>query len=502
MYEMLIADDSAVERDVIRFLIQKNNLPFAVTEAVNGQQALELLQKGRFHVLFTDIKMPFIDGLELAKQVRRLYPDLQIVFFSGYEDFEYARQALSLRIVNYILKPVNPEEFRKTMENVLEELHVREESAQRVVSLQGAVRRSALLQLLNGLSPERLQNLYPHADLSFLNGYHRMMLIRMSQDSFLPWERVESLLPEDSQSLSLQPGSGLVLFGGQRKRSGWYQELAERICRVTEGNGHALVSNSFENPEEIHRVYSQLKKEIDDKTFFASDENAFYASEPNAMGDDITLKQIRTDILLKDPGALRHDMALLLESCRKQQYKSSAQVRYLCTKVTTLLLDSLPGDAGASFEQYAGIIQQPHFSGIEERLMELTDRVAEKMETTRNQSHAVLLAKQYIHKHYRENLGLNALAEVVHLSPRYLSSLFAEEAGIGINRYIKKVRMQKACELLQSTNMMVSEICEQVGYNNLSYFCKSFQEDFGMTPDKFRSLPVGGSEITSASENV
>ena len=107
------------------------------------------------------------------------------------------------------------------------------------------------------------------------------------------------------------------------------------------------------------------------------------------------------------------------------------------------------------------------------------------------QSHAVVLAKQYIHKHYGESLSLNTLAEKVHLSPRYLSSLFVEEEGIGINRYIKKVRMQKARELLLGTNMKVSEICVKVGYSNLSYFCKSFQDDFGVTPDKFRILPPG-----------
>ena len=102
MYDILIVDDEAVERQVIRFLLDKFGFPFRITEAANGQQALAFLEKRRFHVLFTDIKMPFVDGLELAKQARELYPDLHIVFFSGFDDFEYARQALSLRIVNYV----------------------------------------------------------------------------------------------------------------------------------------------------------------------------------------------------------------------------------------------------------------------------------------------------------------------------------------------------------------------------------------------------------------
>ena len=81
---------------------------------------MALLQKKRFRILFTDIRMPFVNGLELAGQARLLDPELHIVFFSGFDDFEYARQALSLRVIDYILKPVDPEEFQKTVAGVIE----------------------------------------------------------------------------------------------------------------------------------------------------------------------------------------------------------------------------------------------------------------------------------------------------------------------------------------------------------------------------------------------
>ena len=98
-----------------------------------------------------------------------------------------------------------------------------------------------------------------------------------------------------------------------------------------------------------------------------------------------------------------------------------------------------------------------------------------------------MLAKQYIHNNYGNDLSLDILSEEIHLSPRYLSALFIEEEGIGINRYIKNIRMQKARELLLETNLKVSDICLKVGYSNLSYFCKTFLENFGVTPDKFRN---------------
>ena len=96
------------------------------------------------------------------------------------------------------------------------------------------------------------------------------------------------------------------------------------------------------------------------------------------------------------------------------------------------------------------------------------------------------LVEQYIRAHYEEPLSLDLLAEKVYLTPHYLSSIFIQEKGIGINKYIKNLRMEKARELLTGTNMKISEICERVGYSNLSYFCRTFRNEFGMTPEQYR----------------
>ncbi len=245
MYEILIADDEMLERNVIRYLLEKNRFPFAVTEASNGREALRLLESKRFHVLFTDIKMPFMDGLALASRAREMDEKLHIVFFSGYSDFSFAKEAISLRAVNYVLKPVDPEEFRET-------------------------------------------------------------------------------------------------FVG---------------------------------------IVSALDKE----------------------------------------------------------------------------------EGGKVTEQ---------------------DRPSEM-----DGSHAVQLIGQYVRDHYMESLSLESLAEEVYLSPRYLSALFAKETGMGLSRYIKMIRMEKAKELLIGSNMRVSDVASLVGYPNVSYFCKTFQNVYGVTPERYRELP-------------
>ena len=116
MYRILIADDEKIERAGIRFLLDQMGQEFEIFEAVNGKEALEWLEQNQADILITDVKMPFMNGIELLEQVTKRCPDMKKVIFSGYGEFEYARQAMRFGVEEYILKPVDPEEFKRVME--------------------------------------------------------------------------------------------------------------------------------------------------------------------------------------------------------------------------------------------------------------------------------------------------------------------------------------------------------------------------------------------------
>lgn len=121
MLKMLVVDDQDMERDGIRFLVEMFDLPLRLFEASDGEKALEVLRREQnIDILFSDIKMPHMDGLQLCTNARALYPGLHIVICSAYGEFEYARKALSLRASSYLLRPVHVEEFHKTMLSVIE----------------------------------------------------------------------------------------------------------------------------------------------------------------------------------------------------------------------------------------------------------------------------------------------------------------------------------------------------------------------------------------------
>ena len=122
MYRVLITDDEKIEREGIKFLLAQEEGEYEIHEAANGRQALNVLRSEEIDFLLTDIKMPHMDGLELASKVREEYPNLPIVIFSGYSDFAFAQEAMRYGVKDYVLKPVDPDTFHTTIGKVKAEL--------------------------------------------------------------------------------------------------------------------------------------------------------------------------------------------------------------------------------------------------------------------------------------------------------------------------------------------------------------------------------------------
>lgn len=507
MYQILIVDDESIEREAVRFLLKQNNFPFEIHEATNGKEALLLLQNEQFDILFTDIRMPFLDGFELSRQARKLYPDIQIIFFTGYDEFSYIKEALSLRVINYILKPIDSAEFEKTITDVLEQLHVQERiNEERKASLD-TMRKHILYQLINGTCIRRLENLFSQLDFSFAYDCHRLLLIQLDREyfgseftqndiDFFPID-LKHILPTNTYRINLNPSQNVILFTGQDHVLSWYQNMADKIIKQLRKehlmNCYISISKSFSDPDAISHAYEEAEKQVMEQLFFTTTtiENmpASISADTQPETDDMILKQLRMDIQFKDSVSLKKHMITLIQSFKNKKSLSHIYFRFLSTNVLKLLLDGLSLNTEELVDKYAKIIYRSnHMSEIESLLLTLTDQLSDKL----NQEHespkyALQLVKQYIHNHYSEDLSLNILSKEVYLTPRYLSALFIEETGGGINKYIKKVRMEKAQKLLMNTNMKISDICQKVGYSNLSYFCKSFAEEFGATPDRFRN---------------
>ena len=150
MITILIVDDEKLERRGIRFLLKREKGEFQILEATNGKDALGVLESNHVDILFSDVKMPYMNGLELTKAVREDHPDMEIVIFSGYNDFSYAREALRYGVVDYVLKPVDPEEFHKTFQRVMENISSKIEKKEQQEKKEDYLKKYFLLKYLYG----------------------------------------------------------------------------------------------------------------------------------------------------------------------------------------------------------------------------------------------------------------------------------------------------------------------------------------------------------------
>ncbi|PMC33725.1 hypothetical protein CJ195_27085 [Bacillus sp. UMB0899] len=511
MYRILIADDEKDERNVIRFLLNKYRFQLDIIEASNGKEALAQLEKQPVNILFTDVKMPFIDGIELATKARELYPNIQTIFFSGHNDFDYIKKALSLRAIDYILKPIKPNEFQQTVSSVLQNIKTQEKELAQIEANTELIKTHILNRLINKTPLEKLKNEYPSIDFDFLSDYSHMILMQFAEPFFdrLPQEKdtlffyqqIEKAITNFScDFIDLNPFQILLLVKINGESSMHTEQIATRIQKQIHKeygiNCFTSTSKKFSSPSEMPSFYEELEKDIEDR-FFYSDTYVYPKEEAAPIedkgypeADDDLLHDIKNAVIFGDIVSFKQNMNLLFEKYRLNLEISHIYVRFLFSKLLQMLVYDLPlYDKRTINKKLEAIYSCPHFSDIEKILTSVQNEIIKKLEDERKSpKHVIQIVKKYIHKHYQEDLSLNLLSEQVYLSPGYLSEIFIQETGCGINKYIKNLRMEIAKDLLHSTNMKVNDICKNVGYQNLSYFVRSFREHFGASPEKYRQM--------------
>ena len=497
MYRLLIADDEDEERRGLRFLLNRGGFDLRIREAADGKQALSMLLEEPADILLTDVKMPFLSGIELATEAKKHFPGIQLIFFSGYDDFEYVKQALSLQAVDYILKPVNPAEFDQLIRTVIERIREEEE---RTCHNKRFHKHYLLTRLLNRVPLDKLVG--DPEEAAFLGSYTRLILMEFEEDFFGREaadmrrfaENFEEIFPTGYDFLDLNPMQGIFFLRDMEEDMGTLKARCRQVFQKVEAcfgrRCYLSISPRIEKPEQIGDAYDQAEACLEER-FFSRDLFIYPLNgeksrkEDKETEDHQLLENIRRDIDCRDVYSLRRDVDALLDKYRDNRQQSYIYVRFICSSILSLLHRAEPGEilTGRIEEIYTCTRFDQVEQLIREDLGKLEKTLAPGAEIP---AKAIALVEQYIREHYEDPLSLDLLADKVFLTPHYLSSIFIQEKGIGINKYIKNLRMEKARELLTSTNMKISEICERVGYSNLSYFCRSFRNEYGMTPEQYR----------------
>ena len=520
MYRVFLVEDEIVVRESIRDNVPWEGSPFTLAgEAADGEMALPLLEEIRPDILITDIKMPFMDGLELARIVRKNMPLVKIVIISGHDQFTFAREAIGIGVTEYLLKPVSAADLLGTLERIAGQIEKEARERESLESLTRCYRDSRqvmaerfLNDLVTGVVPsaEAIEKARGFG-LSLVGRCYIVAVVTPEVDRESEPQRVygEHLKAEGLIQLLLQDNPDVAKFSRSLKE----------IVLVFRG----------ENPEELEShcfaVCQSLKYEVERKTActltinigsareriqgiaesFAEAETAarfhYIFGRNRIVGiDDARRVNLGGDILRLDCGAVvealrsggREDLQRELRGYLERVRGGGMSSFFLGYAMMNVLLavakfvEELGGDAQ---EALPAVERVEELLAEEQRLEEVLLAAFEFRENCRRNRYADLLlrARAFIAENYgNPNLSLNTIARQVTVSPSHFSTIFSQETGRTVIEHLTGVRMGRARELLRSTSLRSSEIAYKVGYKDPHYFSYLFKRVCGCTPSEFR----------------
>ncbi len=502
MYRVVIVDDEKIERNGIRFLLRQLGQTFDMKEFANGQAAYEWFQTHGADILLTDVKMPFMDGMELIRRVHERYPEMKIVIFSGFNEFEYAREALRYNVENYILKPVDPQEFEQTIRLVIQELEIRREEKRKQEKDRTFLQEHILYSLVNGVEPSELRIRFDDDELFVSAGrWRRMLLLELDKEFFgRNGEKFEELLEEELslsyKYLNLNPQQSVLFF--EEKMPDWEQirESVRSCMKKTAPNirFYLAASEIFDTIDDMGVCFEGMEALMERK--FYQQESCLFVPEHEASAfgcsqetEDTLMKQMRQDIRVKDMESLRLHYRRLCEKYLEKPLYSQNYVKFIFANLLKDCYDELPQKTEQDLNYE---IEKIYRAGGVLGVMQIAEDALQQLERQFGNGRSTIhpeieTVKQYIYQNYEKELGIELLAEKVYMAPAYLSTLFKKETGQKLSKFIKTVRMERAKELLEGTHRKIVDISTAVGYANVSYFCQSFREYFGVSPQRFRS---------------
>lgn len=528
MVKVLLVDDEPLECEAIRFILERERPEVQVVgQAGSGRLALKLARELRPDIVFMDIQMPGIGGLEATQALREAVPGVKVVMLTAYDEFDFAQRALKLGASDYLLKPARPQEILRVVDNMCRELAeaaAREEEEKRLrqelEAMMPFIATGLVLDLVSGRSTN-LEQLKERASFLGLGpGPYQVLLVdidhfaastqarREVERQVLKKEVYQALLctlQENAQGLVTPLGSDTFLVlacvpGGKDAALELAEKLREAVASSTPCTVTVGVGTTCADLAEVPLSYAAAQRAVRYGSFFGADqvvasselergdaESTFYPYELEArLAQSVRLGEAETA-----RAVFRELWQRLSAATAGEAELARARALELATVLTRAALEGGAESSVLSVLQRASLEEltaAPTAAAVEEWVRAVLDECLKAVEASQAalRSEVIGQAKRYINQHFREPVSLEDVAREVHLSPFYLSRLFKEKEGVNFVDYLTRLRLEEAKKLLAQTNDTVAAIAEQVGYAEANYFSRIFRRHFGMSPSEYR----------------
>lgn len=482
MKTVLIVEDEKMIRQGLRAMIQRSGVPVEVIiECGNGEMALEILQEQKIDVMFTDIRMPKLSGIELVREMQKLPHKPITVVISGYADFSYAVEMLRMQVREYILKPIEREKIQQILQRLEEEINVNQESSKtskklghqqlKYLMLNKRITDEEMYTLQNEYESEfSLQSFYvcavnPKENKKVKDQYIYLHNIE-GNDIYLASEKNTELLKRNEL---LQEYVGIsALHNGIKELKNAYEEAVEARHRAFCTNREVVYAEEKEK-----RIPAALLEEGQKLL-----EAEMKLQRVQLLGTDKTEEVVRAwkkffGAVKNErihPAAFEDGMDSFFADVKKTYRNVLAEDEELLNKLSDYYCFSNLDSFEAEFMDW---------------LLALHERIKNQFDTNKNRQ-KIKHAMEYIQENYDKELNMAVVSNYISMNYSLFSYLFKEYTGSNFVNYLKNIRMEEAKRLLEETDLRINEISQKVGYDNEKHFMKTFKASCGVSPSEYR----------------
>lgn len=528
LYNVLLVDDEADVLQAMKKKIDWEALGFCLAgTAENGQEALEMAEQLHIDVVMTDIKMPYMDGLTLCKNLKQSYRNMKVIIYSGFDDFEFAREAVHLEAEEYLLKPISAGDMEAAFSKVRKKLDQEYDEYRNLNRLSEyyrkslpAMREQLVMGILEGrIAGERARAMMETYEICLDSPFYVVAALYMDVNP-----REEQPQPAQLFTLSLKDmvqdylknrtrffstaflDQVIVIFMlDEREEIDQVLYHLDQICKmgfhVLKSSVTAAVGQICANTDALHTSYEEAVNAMEYRSILGSGQVLYIndiepCSEENILVTEHEFQNLVHAVKLGNRDETNAAIAQIMDSIRKEPI-SPGQYELLFMELLSELMkigrayklhpNQIFGEHAGSWQELYRMVTVDELEGW---LQEVCTNLRHVLRHERRDSAARLTeqAKAYIEEHYKESdLSADSLCRCLNVSAAYFSTIFKREVGMSFVAYLTKIRLEHALELLRTTEDKTYIIASRVGYMEPNYFSYVFKKQYGISPSKYRA---------------
>lgn len=515
MIKLCIVDDEKEIREGIA-----NNVDWEAYDiqlcglAEDFHEAMLIYDKYAPDIIILDINMPGESGLELAKQIHQANSSTKILILSGYDNFSYAQQALRYHVTDYLLKPCRSSDILKAVlkaKELLEHERLAEQDIRKIKSQYTntlpLLKKQFLLDLMLGptANPEKILQKFALYRIGIMP-YDLRTVVIMSDDSKaadnyqeqeLMKSAIQNILKEIIENVDYEMfeyDNHTVLLYNIQNDDQMLKQLQLFFDKASQCLWFKLsigIGSRCDNAETIFNSYLEAYHAAKTNLFF-NISTITCCNEIKLNGQDSFFYPMEDEVrIIESIGSNNLEAALLaLDDFIRHIQESNCTteaVKNACFILTVKLTDLSKQKVAIPSSNLFHLTDVKSLSLLHKNLQKMVEHLINTSSGFVSHNQIISNTICYIDEHYKDDISLEFVAREVYVTPKYLSTLFKRTVGQNFTDYLHSVRIQKACELLQNTRMMVYDIAAAVGYKSPKHFSKIFNKHIGKTPNQFRN---------------